>query len=41
MHFQTWYDLAGDAPPVTDPTNGLIGSDLKSAGGVAGIPGAR
>ena len=23
MHFQTWHDKAGNAPPVTDPTNGL------------------
>lgn len=30
MHFQTWSDLAGDAPPVTDPTNGLKFPDLNS-----------
>jgi Ferritin-like domain len=30
MHFQTWSDLAGDAPPVTDPTNGLTFPDLNS-----------
>ncbi len=24
MHFQTWHDKAGDAPPLTDPTNGLV-----------------
>jgi hypothetical protein len=30
MHFQTWSDLAGDAPPVTDPTNGLTFVDLNS-----------
>ncbi len=29
-HFQTWHDLAGDAPPVTDPTNGLVFPDLNS-----------
>jgi hypothetical protein len=23
MHFQTWADKAGNAPPLTDPTNGL------------------
>jgi hypothetical protein len=23
MHFQTWHDKAGNAPPLTDPTNGL------------------
>lgn len=30
MHFQTWSDLAGDAPPVTDPTNGLTFPDLNA-----------
>ena len=30
MHFQTWSDLAGDAPPLTDPTNGLTFVDLNS-----------
>jgi hypothetical protein len=30
MHFQTWSDLAGDAPPITDPTNGLTFPDLNS-----------
>jgi hypothetical protein len=29
MHFQTWSDLAGDTPPVTDPTNGLVFPDLN------------
>ena len=24
MHFQTWSDKAGNAPPLTDPTNGLV-----------------
>ena len=24
MHFQTWQDKAGNAPPLTDPTNGLV-----------------
>jgi hypothetical protein len=23
MHFQTWHDKAGNAPAITDPTNGL------------------
>jgi hypothetical protein len=30
MHFQTWSDLAGDAPAITDPTNGLTFVDLNS-----------
>src|SRR5262245_7362504 len=30
MHFQTWSDKAGNAPPLTDPTNGLIFPDLNS-----------
>jgi Ferritin-like domain len=30
MHFQTWSDTAGDAPPLTDPTNGLTFPDLNS-----------
>jgi hypothetical protein len=30
MHFQTWQDKAGNAPPVTDPTNGLVFPDLNS-----------
>jgi hypothetical protein len=30
MHFQTWSDLAGDATPLTDPTNGLTFPDLNS-----------
>ena len=30
MHFQTWSDLAGDTPAITDPTNGLIFVDLNS-----------
>jgi hypothetical protein len=29
-HFQTWHDKAGNAPPVTDPTNGLVFPDLNS-----------
>jgi hypothetical protein len=29
MHFQTWSDKAGDAPPVKDPTNGLVFPDLN------------
>ena len=28
MHFQTWQDKAGNAPPLTDPTNGLTFPDL-------------
>lgn len=30
-HFQTWHDKAGNAPPVTDPTNGLVFPNLNSA----------
>src|SRR5947208_1573809 len=30
MHFQTWSDLAGDAPPLTDPTNGLTFPDRNA-----------
>ncbi len=29
-HFQTWQDKAGNAPPLTDPTNGLAFPDLNS-----------
>jgi hypothetical protein len=29
MHFQTWQDKAGQAPPLTDPTNGLVFPDLE------------
>src|SRR6202163_1244337 len=29
-HFQTWHDKAGNAVPVTDPTNGLVFPDLNS-----------
>src|SRR6266436_5106489 len=32
MHFQTWQDKAGNAPPVTDPTNGLTFPDLSDGG---------
>jgi hypothetical protein len=32
MHFQTWQDKAGNAPPLTDPTNGLVFPDLKRRG---------
>ena len=32
MHFQTWQDKAGNAPPLTDPTNGLTFPDLKGRG---------
>jgi hypothetical protein len=31
MHFQTWQDKAGNAPAITDPTNGLTFPDLNSA----------
>jgi hypothetical protein len=31
MHFQTWMDKAGNAPPLTDPTNGLEFPDLNKA----------
>ncbi len=31
MHFQTWHDKAGNAPALTDPTNGLVFPDLNSA----------
>ncbi len=30
MHFQTWQDKAGNAPAVTDPTNGLEFPDLRA-----------
>ena len=30
MHFQIWHDTAGNAPPLTDPTNGLVFPDLNS-----------
>jgi hypothetical protein len=30
MHFQTWSEKAGFAPPLTDPTNGLEFPDLNS-----------
>src|SRR6266704_1318155 len=30
-HFQTWHDKAGNAPPLTDPTNGLVFPDLNSS----------
>ena len=29
MHFQTWHDKAGNAPALTDPTNGLVFPNLK------------
>jgi hypothetical protein len=32
MHFQTWQDKAGNAPALTDPTNGLEFPDLGNAG---------
>jgi hypothetical protein len=30
MHFQTWSDKAGNAPPLTDPTNRLTFPDLNA-----------
>jgi Ferritin-like domain len=30
MHFQTWHDKAGNAPPLTDSTNGLVFPDLNA-----------
>jgi hypothetical protein len=30
MHFQTWHDKAGNAPPLTDPTNGLMFPNLNA-----------
>ena len=30
-HFQTWHDKAGNAIPLTDPTNGLVFPDLNKA----------
>jgi hypothetical protein len=30
QHFQTWQDKAGNAPPLTDPTNGLVFPNLNS-----------
>lgn len=30
MHFQTWSDKAGNAPPLTDPKTGLVFPDLNS-----------
>src|SRR5712675_2233502 len=30
MHFQTWHDKAGNAPPLTDPTNGLVFPNLNA-----------
>lgn len=29
MHFQIWHDTAGNAPALTDPTNGLVFPDLN------------
>ena len=31
MHFQTWQDKAGNAPALTDPTNGLTFPDLTQS----------
>ena len=32
MHFQTWQDKAGNAPPLTDPVTGLTFPDLNTRG---------
>jgi rubrerythrin len=32
MHFQTWQDKAGNAPALTDPTNGLVFPNLNRGG---------
>jgi len=32
MHFQTWQDKAGNAPPLTDPRTGLTFPDLNARG---------
>ena len=32
MHFQTWQDKAGNAPPLKDPTNGLVFPKLNAGG---------
>ena len=32
MHFQTWHDKAGNAPPLTDPRTGLTFPDLNADG---------
>jgi Ferritin-like domain len=32
MHFQTWQDKAGHAPPLSDPTTGLTFPDLNADG---------
>jgi hypothetical protein len=32
MHFQTWQDKAGNAPPLTDPKTGLVFPDLNADG---------
>jgi hypothetical protein len=32
MHFQVWHDKAGNAPALTDPTNGLVFPNLNSPG---------
>jgi hypothetical protein len=29
MHFQVWHDKVGNAPPLTDPTNGLVFPNLN------------
>ncbi len=29
-HFQTWQDKAGNAPPLTDPTDGTVFPDLNA-----------
>jgi len=36
QHFQTWQDKAGNAPALTDPTNGLVFPDLNNGPGFGG-----
>jgi hypothetical protein len=31
MHFQTWHDKVGNAPALTDPTNGLVFPDQNAS----------
>src|SRR4029077_6556266 len=38
MHFQTWHDKAGNAPPLTDPPNGLTFPDLPPPRGACPPP---
>src|SRR5260370_243843 len=38
MHFQVWHDKAGNAKPLTDPTNGLTFPNLNVAASNADLP---